>query len=320
MANRTYEKEVVGDRYSFDSRTLKDAPLANQDLRRNRKSAIHFQNARSYRKHSIEYIGSIALYLALVIALFIAFMLFGTNLINASEQSSLLNSYQSRVTHGSYLPPKQGSVLGVIYIPKIGLDRVIVQGSMESDLILGPGHYVGTPLPGQMGNVGIAGHRTTYGAPFYNIAKLAAGDPIYIRSSAGRFEYLVTSAEVVAPSDNSVLDQTNFAQLTLTTCNPAFSASTRLVVFARLLGKPIGSTITLTKTIHKQVSISSGASSTISWRGIALALVSLLVGLYGLWKISIRRAHLVGFALVLGSLVLWIGAFYFGASMLPGSF
>jgi sortase A len=132
-------------------------------------------------------------------------------------------------------PPAVGQPIGLIAIPQLGLDDVVVEGTGEAQLQGGPGHYLGTSLPGQAGNSGIAGHRTTFAAPFYNLNELVAGDPIFVLTSQGLFRYNVTGSEIVAPTDDAVLDSATTApELTLTTCNPRYSASQRLVVFAML--------------------------------------------------------------------------------------
>jgi sortase A len=137
------------------------------------------------------------------------------------------------------LPPPQepavGQPVGLLSIPKIGINgTAIVQGVGESDLQQGPGHYPGTAMPGQPGNTAIAGHRTTYGAPFYNLDQLQPGDPITVQTTQGVLRYQVVKSHVVAPDDVSVLDPIPLPILTLTTCNPRYSASTRLVVVALL--------------------------------------------------------------------------------------
>src|ERR1700722_13538307 len=100
---------------------------------------------------------------------------------------------------------------------------------------MGPGHYPGTPLPGQRGNVGIAGHRTTFGAPFFRLNEVVPGDLIYLTDTSGTtWVYSVQREWVVAPTDVGVLDPTQKAELTLTTCNPRFEAISRLVVRAQL--------------------------------------------------------------------------------------
>ena len=125
-------------------------------------------------------------------------------------------------------------------IPSIGVDKAVVEGVSVSDLKKGPGHYPHTPLPGQKGNVAIAGHRTTYGAPFGNIDALKAGDRIFITTRDGEFQYNVESQKIVNPGDGAaVLASTDDSRLTLTTCHPKYSASKRLIVTAKLVGAPI---------------------------------------------------------------------------------
>ncbi len=137
--------------------------------------------------------------------------------------------------------PPVGQAVDHIVIPSIGVDKYVVQGVAENDLAEGPGHYPGTPLPGQQGNVGIAGHRTTYGAPFFELGRLRPGAWIYITDTEGRtFDYRVLGHHVVNPDDVGVLAPSHRALLTLTTCNPPYSAATRLVVLAALVGSPTG--------------------------------------------------------------------------------
>lgn len=134
--------------------------------------------------------------------------------------------------------PGDGQPVGIIQIPKIGLDMVVVEGTSEADLRLGPGHYPGTPLPGQPGNAAIAGHRTTYLHPFYNLNEMSPGDPIYITTPQGLFKYVTVQVFPVDPSDTAVVAPTPTPELTLTTCNPRFSASQRLVLQATLASPP----------------------------------------------------------------------------------
>jgi sortase A len=131
--------------------------------------------------------------------------------------------------------PPEGQVLGLIKIPKIGANFAIVEGTSRADLRKGPGHYPGTPLPGQLGNSAIAGHRTTYLAPFNRIDELTRGDAIVIQTKAGTFHYSMTQQLIVHPTDVSVLLPTRNATITLTTCNPKYSARQRLVVKAALV-------------------------------------------------------------------------------------
>jgi sortase A len=111
----------------------------------------------------------------------------------------------------------------------------VVAGVERDDLAKGPGHYPDTPMPGDVGNAAIAGHRTTFGAPFNRIDELRSGDSIDVTTLAGIFHYKVNQApKVVFPTDLSVLDPTPTATLTLTSCHPKFSARQRIVVTASL--------------------------------------------------------------------------------------
>ena len=139
--------------------------------------------------------------------------------------------------------PSRGQPVGIIQIPKIDVARVVVQGVSKSDLKKGPGHYGGTALPGQPGNVAIAGHRTTYGAPFNRIDELVPGDEIVTTTPQGRFTYKVRAAPdgsgrgwfTVKPSGVLVLAPTQTNQLTLTACHPKYSARQRIIVVADLV-------------------------------------------------------------------------------------
>lgn len=206
--------------------------------------------------------------LGVIILLFVAYQLFGTNITEAHNQAQLAKQFNSEVqkakaaahdTAAEQAPPSgtsapttpapsqplpappPGGAIEHLVIPKIGVDKFVVEGTNENDLRKGPGHYTGTAYPGQIGNTAIAGHRTTYGAPFFRLNELSPGDPIYLTDLQGRtWIYKVSrSPEVVNPDDVSVLDPTPFAELTLTTCNPRFSATSRLVVVARLSGKAL---------------------------------------------------------------------------------
>ena len=106
--------------------------------------------------------------------------------------------------------PTAGGALDHMVIPAIGVNRYVVEGVEELDLQMGPGHYPGTPLPGQDGNVGIAGHRTTFGAPFFRLNELVPGDLIYLTDTSGTtWVYDVVHQWVVPPSDTAVLDATS---------------------------------------------------------------------------------------------------------------
>ena len=146
--------------------------------------------------------------------------------------------------------PRVGTPIGLLTIPAIGMNgTAIVEGTDENQLQQGPGHYVGTPLPGQAGNAAIAGHRTTYGAPFYNLNELKVHDPITIQTAQGSFTYQVATSQVVVPTNTAVLDASTTPELTLTTCNPRYSAAQRLVVVATLTAASVTSPSIPTTTL-----------------------------------------------------------------------
>jgi sortase A len=136
---------------------------------------------------------------------------------------------------------KAGSAVGRIRIPAIGASFVVVKGSGTRELENGPGIYSGTAFPGVPGTTAIAGHRTTYLAPFRHIDGLHRGESIVLEMPYGRFTYTVVGSRVVLPTDVSVLDPVGYSRLVLSACTPLFSASHRLIVSARLASTvPLG--------------------------------------------------------------------------------
>jgi sortase A len=128
-----------------------------------------------------------------------------------------------------------GDALGKLRIDRIGLSTVFVEGTNAGDLRSGPGHFEDTPLPGRRGTVGIAGHRTTYGAPFRNLDKVRSGDEIMIVMPYGRFTYRVERKRIVEPTAVWVTNRVSYDRLILSACHPLYSAAQRIVVFARLI-------------------------------------------------------------------------------------
>jgi sortase A len=136
---------------------------------------------------------------------------------------------------------KAGSPVGRIRIPTIGASFVLVKGTGTSELESGPGIYPETNFPGVGGTTAIAGHRTTFLAPFRHIDELRRGQPIVLEMPYARFTYTVIGSRVVLPTDVSVIDPVGYTRLVLSACTPPFSASHRLIVFARLTSTaPLG--------------------------------------------------------------------------------
>jgi LPXTG-site transpeptidase (sortase) family protein len=161
-------------------------------------------------------------------------------------------------------------VLGRIRIPAIKVDDYFVEGVGEDQLQEGPGRYPGSGLPGQEGNLAIAGHRTTYGAPFFRLGELGIGDEVIIDTPEGRATYTVADSPfAVSPYDVDVLNDFGDARLTLTTCNPPFLATTRLIVVAKLSNwLPTGAPVPLApvappvRPLPTTAAVTSAASAT----------------------------------------------------------
>ncbi|MGO8870630.1 MAG: class E sortase [Acidimicrobiales bacterium] len=303
----------------------------------------------------------LALFAVGVLAIaFVAYQLWGTALYEEQAQSHLKTELAQQLHHAlptstahldaksplAGLPPLAHQTapaapdpavnqpIGLLSIPKIGLLDAIVEGVGEAQLEQGPGHYQGTPLPGQAGNASIAGHRTTYAHPFYNLNELTPGDGIYILTKQGFFRYKVTQSQVVAPTDVAVLDsKANQSTLTLTTCNPRYSAATRLVVTADFdpgpgnAGSRPSSTPTTVAGTKANVSTIPGDSLTgttnpiwpvVLWSALTVVLA---VAVWLVWRRSPRRFRwlvvLVGVPVVLLCL---LTSFEHISLALPGSF
>ncbi len=305
-------------------------------------------------------VGLVLFALGILLVSFVAYQLWGTALYEEQAQSHLKSELAHQLHHAlptsaarldgksplAGLPPPAhqtaaalpepavNQAIGLLSIPKIGLLDAIVEGVGEAQLEQGPGHYPGTPLPGEPGNASIAGHRTTYAHPFYNLNELAAGDPIYILTMQGLFRYKVAQSQVVAPTDVAVLAlKSNQSTLTLTTCNPRYSAATRLVVTADFdpgPGKatvqqpPTSTTFAGTKANVSTIpgdSLTGSTNSTwpvVLWSGLT---VLLAVAVWLVWRRSPRRFRwlvvLVGVPVVLLCL---LTSFEHISLALPGSF
>ncbi len=128
--------------------------------------------------------------------------------------------------------------IGSIEIPKLNMTQNVYEGVTLTVLNVGPGHWPGTAEPGGYGNTVIAGHRVTHSKPFRNVDKLVAGDEIFVTTAKGKFNYKVTSIEIVYPKDIWIVDQTPGFRLTLFACHPPGSATQRIVVHAELVDPP----------------------------------------------------------------------------------
>ncbi len=191
-------------------------------------------------------VAQVAFLLAVLLPAFGLYELWGTTVTASHNQRSLLASFTKDLHHPrlgalrGLLPPPDGhqpapgSPLAQIGIPAIDASFIVVEGVSSSDMRLGPGHYPGTALPGQTGNVAIAGHRVTYLHPFYYLNELTPGDVVELTTPYHTVKYRVTSVGVVPPTDTSILAPTRDSRLTLTTADPLYHWSSRIVVVAEL--------------------------------------------------------------------------------------
>jgi sortase A len=129
--------------------------------------------------------------------------------------------------------PLKGDAIARMEIPAIGVSEYVVEGTDTGDLRKGPGHYPETPLPGEPGTAAIAGHRTTYGAPFRDIDDVKPGQVVRVDMPDGTFVYRVEEVRIVDDSDLSVLEPVGHRRLMLSACHPLYSAAERVIVFAR---------------------------------------------------------------------------------------
>jgi len=271
-------------------------------------------------------IGRVLVTVGILLLLFVAYQLWGTGIYEARAQGQLEDQFHqqqrqharttttttttpSSTTTTSTTPPTttvapvqlpaNGDAVAHISISKIGLDAYVVEGVDVADLRKGPGHYPGTPLPGQEGNAAIAGHRTTYGAPFGDLDQLAPGDEMDLETVQGTFRYRVDHDPfAVDPSDRDVLlsqpdparPGRDRATLTLTTCNPKYSAAERLIVTASLVVPsgvaPLPPTVSTTPKRVVAISGLSGEKSSHT-PAILWGVIAAVVG--ALWWLAFHR-------------------------------
>lgn len=203
--------------------------------------------------------GELLLTAGAVILLFVGYQLFWTGVETAKAQNGLLAQLETQwgdAEHGAEVPGASteepavapavlGDAVAVLRIPRFGGDWawVVVEGIRTDDLRQGPGHYPDSALPGEIGNFAVAGHRTTYGAPLYDVEELQVGDKIVVETATTWLTYAVTeltfpvpvdSAWAVSPNPDELGAPPERALMTLTTCHPRFSSTYRFLVFSEL--------------------------------------------------------------------------------------
>jgi sortase A len=220
-------------------------------------------------------IGQTLVTLGLVVLLFVVYEVWVTDLLTAQRQGELSDELQGGWDDPTVGDPggtpapidvALGEPFAVLHIPRLGEDwsRVVVEGTGGEQLAQGPGHYVGTAMPGEQGNVALAGHRVGRGSPFLDLDRMRPGDPIVVETADWWFVYRVlgdvatgdldadpsgipgmqivrpSEVDVIAPTPDGAADAAaTGSYLTLTTCHPKYSARQRLIVHAVLEGGPV---------------------------------------------------------------------------------
>jgi sortase A len=261
------------------------------------------------RRSPRRWVGIGLMVFAALVALFLVFE-FGLSALSAARsQTILLKQFQSLSDQGVATTldwqPAEGQPIGILSIARIGLQQVVVQGTSSSQTARGPGHFIGSPLPGRPGNSVIAGRRTSYGKAFHGLDQLQKGDQIQVVTGVGTFTYTVTGLSTVHPNDQDVLGPTTDNRLTLITSDPAYRATGRLVATASLVGLPAPAPVVAPVVIPQdQVGLTGEPWA---FAPLMLWLELLAVAIVGaLWfrrKISARVAWLLAVPLSIG--LLW---------------
>ena len=213
-------------------------------------------------------LGDLLVTVGVVLLLFVVYEVYVTDLLTEQRQSELTDDLYAEWADDPPVPGSQvpGDAIAVLYVPRLGADyrQVVLEGTADAQLSQGPGHYVGTALPGEQGNLAIAGHRVGKGSPFLELDTLRPGDPIVVETADSWFTYRVLGdpdtgvvtgdpsgvpgQEIVLPTQVDVISPVPGgdaygdpagAFLTLTTCHPKFSARQRVIIHARLDGAPL---------------------------------------------------------------------------------
>jgi sortase A len=267
--------------------------------------------------------------IGVIVLLFVGWQLWGTAVAQHHAQNQLRTQFQATLrvhdarqssapvslipASTAMLQPSEGSGIARLQIPLLGVDQIVVAGTSTGDLSKGPGHYTGTATPGQEGNVAIAGHRTTDGAPFNQLGRLKTGDRIILTTSSDEtLTYRVSAAPIaVAPSDVAVLNNFGDNRITLTTCTPEFSAQQRLIVVGQFQRGDIGVPQPAAKTRQTTYHVVDSATASWDFNFVPIVLVELAV-LVALGLSSRRiRFRLGRLGLWLVTTPLWLLGLYF---------
>jgi len=192
-------------------------------------------------------LGELLVTVGVVLLLFVGWQLWWTDVVSDADAAQVVDALQADFDSPEWVQPKHvklGDAFAIVRIPRFGATfaRPLYEGTTRDILQRGIGHYTDTAMPGEVGNLAMAGHRTTYGKPFNQIATLEKGDVVLVETKSTWYVYRVSGHEIVPPTQVSVLlpvpnqpdAEPTEAVLTMTSCHPEFSARERFVVHATL--------------------------------------------------------------------------------------
>ena len=270
----------------------------------------------------IDFLGRTMIVAGLLLLSFVAYQLWGTGIVEGRSQTAIAKQF----VKPQPIQPQLGGLVGRITIPSIGVSKYVVAGVRLKDLERGPGLFPGSPLPGQKGNVAIAGHRTTFGAPFSRIDELRGNERIILESKDGTFTYIVNGEpKIVLATDTAVAKTTNpdSATVTLVSCYPKWTSTKRIVVVATLDSTvlPLPATPLVNSEPIDQQSIAGWFHDPTAWPtvlffGLALIVIRIVAGLMtrrGRRKIFV---YPIAFGIFMPTLFLFFGGL---ARLLPAN-
>ena len=270
----------------------------------------------------IDFLGRTMIVAGLLLLSFVAYQLWGTGIVEGRSQTAIAKQF----VKPQPIQPQLGGLVGRITIPSIGVSKYVVAGVRLKDLERGPGLFPGSPMPGQKGNVAIAGHRTTFGAPFSRIDELRGNERIILESKDGTFTYIVNGEpKIVLATDTAVAKTTNpdIATITLVSCYPKWTSTKRIVVVATLDSTvlPLPATPLVTSEPIDQQSIAGWFHDPTAWPtvlffGLALIVIRIVAGLMtrrGRRKIFV---YPIAFGIFMPTLFLFFGGL---ARLLPAN-
>lgn len=246
---------------------------------------------------ALDALGRMMIATGLLLLFFVAYQLWGTGFAESRSQANLATEFETAIQNAptKTTSPLYGDVVSRIQIPRIEVDKYVVAGVDAKSLQKGPGLFPGSPLAGQLGNVAVTAHRTTYGAPFSRIDEISIGDEIVLQTSEGEFTYIVNAEPfIVEPTQIEVAQTTdsNRATLTLISCHPRWTSEKRIVVTADLSPKNEPATATAfvaqTGDYVPELLNEGWFHDKAAWPWVIM-LFMVLVGLYVASIVAIRR-------------------------------